>query len=85
MDPFFQFLKRNRLAREILFKPAEEFNATKVIDMALNQDIGIDPALSRRPKNYLYDHQIDDDTLYKYGFFGFVNNLKKSSKKQSRR
>lgn len=66
MDPFFQFLKSNRLAREILFKPGESFTVEKVIEMSLRQDIGVDPAHSRRKRNYLLDHQIDEDTRYGY-------------------
>jgi ribosomal protein S18 len=64
LDPFFQFLKKNRLAREMLFKPAQEFTVERVIDMALRQDIGLDPALSRKEQNYLYKHQMDDETLF---------------------
>ena len=64
LDPFFQLLKNNRVAREMLFKPGEAFTVEKVIEVALRQDIGLDPALSRRQKNYLYKHQIDDDTLF---------------------
>lgn len=64
LDPFFQFLKKNRLAREMLLKPAEEFTVEKVIEMSLRQDIGLDPALSRKQKNYMYKHQMDDKTFF---------------------
>jgi len=64
LDPFFQFLKKNRLAREMLFKPGQEFSVEKVIEIALRQDIGLDPALSRKEQNYLYKHQMDDETLF---------------------
>ena len=66
LDPFFKLLKYNRLAREILFKPGEEFSVGKVVDMALRQDIGPDPALSRRSNLYLYQDQIDEQTRHGY-------------------
>lgn len=34
-DPFFQFLKNNRTAREMLLKPGEEFTADRVVELAL--------------------------------------------------
>ena len=69
LDPFFQLIKTNRTAREMLFRPGEAFTVEKVIELALRQDIGLDPALSRRQKNYLYKHQISDETLYGYIFY----------------
>ena len=66
LDPFFQFLKKNRLAREMLFKPGQEFSVEKVIEIALRQDIGLDPALSRKEQNYMYKHQMDDETVFGY-------------------
>jgi hypothetical protein len=50
----------------MLLKPGEEFTVQKVIDLALNQDIGPDPALSRRKKPYLHEHEIDDETRIGY-------------------
>lgn len=50
----------------MLLQPGEEFTSQKVIDLALKQDIGPDPALSRKKKHYLYEHEIDADT--KLGF-----------------
>ncbi len=55
-------MKRNRTAREMLFKPGEPFTVEKVIEHVLRQDIGLDPAYSRRQKTFLYKHQIDDET-----------------------
>ncbi|KRX04932.1 Ribosomal protein S18 [Pseudocohnilembus persalinus] len=46
-DPFFQFIKTNKLAREMMIKPGEEFTVKKVIEMALRQDIGPDPSQAR--------------------------------------
>lgn len=43
-DPFFQYLKKNPIAREVLLKPGEEFTVQKVIELALRQDIGPDPS-----------------------------------------
>lgn len=43
-DPVFQYLRKNRLAREMILKPGEEFTAYKVVDYALRQDFGPDLA-----------------------------------------
>lgn len=45
-DPFFQYIKSNRLAREILVQPNELFSPEKIVSLALRQDIGIDNAAS---------------------------------------
>lgn len=50
-DKFFQYLKRNRIAREMLIKPTESFNVDTVIEKALKQDIGPDPSLAMPRKN----------------------------------
>ena len=34
-DPFFQFVKNNKAAREMLIKPNEEFSIERVIEKAL--------------------------------------------------
>lgn len=52
VDPFFQFIKNNKLAREVYLKENDRFTAEKVVDIALRQDIGLDPSYSRiREKN----------------------------------
>ena len=61
-DPFFQLLKKNRIAREMLIQPGEEFTLNKVIELSLKQDIGPDPAFSRKKKRYLFENEIDDPT-----------------------
>lgn len=43
-DPFFQYLKKNYLAREIYIKAGERYTAEKVIEIALQQNIGVDPS-----------------------------------------
>ena len=45
-DPFFQLIKTNRTAREMLIAPTEDFTADRVIEKALRQDIGVDNSLS---------------------------------------
>ena len=47
IDPFFQFLKRNRLAREVYLRKNDRFTVQKVVDIALRQDIGPDSSYSR--------------------------------------
>jgi len=44
-DKFFQYIKDNRLARELLVKPNEKFTADAVIERALKQNIGPDASL----------------------------------------
>lgn len=49
-DPFFQYVKSNKLAREILIKPGEEFTPERIVALALRQDVGIDPSGAVNPK-----------------------------------
>jgi hypothetical protein len=42
-DKFFQYLKDNRIARELLVKPNEKFTADLILEKALKQNIGPDP------------------------------------------
>lgn len=51
-DPFYQFVKNSRTAREMLIKAGEEFSADRVIELALRQDIGPDPSMSMNKLNY---------------------------------
>lgn len=51
-DPFFQFVKNNKAAREMLIKPGEEFTAERVIEKALRQEVGPDPTMAMNKKNY---------------------------------
>jgi hypothetical protein len=53
-DPFFQFVKNSRSAREMFINPGEEFSADRVIEKALRQDVGPDPSLAMNTKNYKY-------------------------------
>ena len=47
VDPFFQFIKQNFKAREIYLQGNDRFNVENVVDIALRQDIGADPSMSR--------------------------------------
>lgn len=51
-DPFFQYLKHNHTAREMLLKPGEEFTADRVIELALRQDVQPDGSLSMNRQDY---------------------------------
>jgi hypothetical protein len=51
-DPFFQFVKKNRTAREMLIKPGEQFSVERVMEKALRQDVGPDPTLAMNRANY---------------------------------
>lgn len=64
-DPVFQYLKINRLAREMLIKSGEVFTADAVIDKALRQDLEPDPTMS---KQYEYKNTIQGnyDPLKRY-------------------
>ena len=43
-------MKSNRLAREMLIKPGQEFSVSTVIEMALRQDIGPDNSIGMNVK-----------------------------------
>ncbi len=45
-DPFFQLVKNSKVVREMMVPANGEFNADRVIEMALRQDFGPDPSLS---------------------------------------
>jgi len=51
-DPFFQLMKDNKTAREMLIRPNEEFSADRIIEKALRQDVGVDTSLSSITSNY---------------------------------
>lgn len=53
-DPFFQFLKNSRTAREMLINPGEEFSVERIIEKALRQDIGPDPTMAMNKSDYKY-------------------------------
>jgi small subunit ribosomal protein S18 len=50
-DKFFQYIKKNKIAREMLIKPTETFSADLVIEKVLKQDIGPDGSLALKRKN----------------------------------
>jgi len=54
-DPFFQYIKTNRAAREILISPNGLFSPEKIVALALRQDIGVDKSASTIPKNIIKD------------------------------
>lgn len=60
-DPFFQYIKNERLSREILLSPNETFTVEKIINLALRQDIGPDMAASRPNKVILKSDEVDDE------------------------
>ena len=51
-DPFYQLIKSNRTAREMLISPNENFTADRVIEKALRQDVGVDNSLSAIQANF---------------------------------
>jgi hypothetical protein len=57
-DPFFQYLKVNRMAREVLLSPNEEFTVEKVINMALKQEVGIDKSVSMPGKKIIRNNEV---------------------------
>jgi ribosomal protein S18 len=62
-DKFFQFIKTNKIAREMLIKPTETFSADLVIEKSLKQEIGPDGSLTLKRKNFKLkeDFQIDHE------------------------
>ena len=51
-DPFYQFIKSSRTAREMLLKPGEELTADRVIELALRQDVAPDDSISMNKQDY---------------------------------
>ena len=62
IDPFFQYIKNNRLIREVIAKPNEAFTAEKIVDLALRQDIGFDPMNTARERVPLTKQEMDSLT-----------------------
>lgn len=58
-DPFFQLIKGNRTAREMLINPNEEFSVERVVEKALRQDVGVDNSLSGVQANFQTKDQED--------------------------
>jgi len=54
-DPFFQFIKNSKTAREMLLKPGDEFTAERVLELALRQDVSPDGSLSMNRQDYRLD------------------------------
>lgn len=52
-DPFFQYIKTNRAAREILISPNALFSPEKIVALALRQDIGLDNSAATIPKTII--------------------------------
>jgi ribosomal protein S18 len=46
LDAYFQYIKTNRKAREVLIGENREFSVAKIIGLALRQDTGLDKAMS---------------------------------------
>lgn len=60
-DPFFQYIKNERLVWEMLVSPNETFTPEKIISLALRQDIGPDMASSRPRKVIHKSEYLTDD------------------------
>jgi len=58
-DPFFQLIKGNQTAREMLIGPNEVFSADRVIEKSLRQDVGVDNSLSNVEANYQFKDRDD--------------------------
>lgn len=52
-DPFFQYIKNDRAARELLIPANALFSPEKIVSLALRQDIGIDQSAATIPKNII--------------------------------
>jgi ribosomal protein S18 len=53
-DKFFQYVKNNKIAREILVKPSETFTSDLIVEKILKQDIGPDGSLALKHKNFKF-------------------------------
>ena len=66
-DPFYQFVKNSRTAREMLLKPGEELTADRVIELALRQDVSPDDSLSMNKEDYrLRDWEAGEGPNWEY-------------------
>jgi hypothetical protein len=59
-DQFFQFIKNNRKAREMLIQPTEEFSVDNVLEKALKQDLGPDPSIGVGKKEFDNPQNLSD-------------------------
>ena len=66
-DPFFQFFKNERLARELLISPNEAFTVEKILNLALRQDVGPDMAASLPNKNIHKSEELTDTQRLEFG------------------
>jgi hypothetical protein len=57
-DKFFQFIKNNKIAREVLVRDTEAFNAETVVEKALKQNIGPDPSIAMPRKTNLLPEEL---------------------------
>lgn len=87
-DPFFQYIKTNRDARETLVGLDREFSVAKIVSLALRQNIGLDKAMSGHGKRIVRQKETDmtefgkvSKNLYKFeeisDFFSQRNSPKK--------
>uniref|UniRef100_A0A7S3MX36 Uncharacterized protein n=1 Tax=Strombidium inclinatum TaxID=197538 RepID=A0A7S3MX36_9SPIT len=60
-DPVFQYVKNQRVAREMIVRPGEEFTADRVIELALRQDFGPDPSITMSQRNWQLDDKEDGE------------------------
>ena len=43
-DPFYQLIKNSKVVREMLIPAGAEFSADRIVELALRQDVGVDPS-----------------------------------------
>jgi ribosomal protein S18 len=65
-DPFFQYMRENRTAREMLLKPGDAYTADRVIELALRQDVGPDPSLMMNRQNYQHRNEEGTAPTWEY-------------------
>jgi hypothetical protein len=65
-DPFFQYIKDNRMIREVMLKPGEEFSPDRIVFLALRQTIGIDNSSSIKPKHLRNPDEMTWEEIHKY-------------------
>jgi hypothetical protein len=65
-DPFFQYVKNSRTAREMLLAPSEELTADRVIELALRQDVKPDGSASMNRQNYQLYNDENQQPMWEY-------------------
>lgn len=63
-DHFFQFVRHNKKAREMLIASTEDFSVSSVIEKALKQSLGPDPSVGAGKRDVNDPEELNDNYLF---------------------